>query len=50
LRRYIEEEQRDKDREKRIHKEFSGFCRKVQDIWEKDFPAGAYTRPFLSST
>ena len=34
----IEEEQRDRDREKRIHKEFSGFCRKVQDIWEKDFP------------
>jgi nucleosome binding factor SPN SPT16 subunit len=34
----IEEEQKDRDREKRIHKEFSGFCRKVQDIWEKDFP------------
>ena len=34
----IEEEQRDREREKRIHKEFSGFCRKVQDIWEKDFP------------
>jgi nucleosome binding factor SPN SPT16 subunit len=34
----IEEEQRDRDREKRIHKEISGFCRKVQDIWEKDFP------------
>lgn len=34
----IEEEQRERDREKRIHKEFSGFCRKVQDIWEKDFP------------
>ena len=34
----IEEEQRDRERERRIHKEFSGFCRKVQDIWEKDFP------------
>lgn len=34
----IEEEQRERDREKRIHKEFAGFCRKVQDIWEKDFP------------
>ena len=34
----IEEEQRDREREKRIHKEFSGFCRKVQDIWEKNFP------------
>ena len=34
----IEEEQRDRGKERRIHKEFSGFCRKVQDIWEKDFP------------
>ena len=34
----IEVEPRERAREKRIHKEFSGFCRKVSDIWEKDFP------------
>lgn len=34
----IDEEQRERERERRIHKEFSAFCKKVQDVWEKDFP------------
>ena len=34
----IEEEQRERERQKRVQKEFAQFCKRVQDIWEKDFP------------
>ena len=34
----IEEEQRERERQKRVQKEFAQFCKRVQEIWEKDFP------------
>ena len=34
----IEDEQRERERQKKIQKEFSHFAKRVQDIWEKDFP------------
>ena len=34
----IEDEQRERERQKKIQKEFSHFAKRVQDVWEKDFP------------
>jgi nucleosome binding factor SPN SPT16 subunit len=34
----IEDEQRERERQKKIQKEFSHFAKRVQEIWEKDFP------------
>jgi nucleosome binding factor SPN SPT16 subunit len=34
----IEEEQRERERQKRVQKEFAQFCKRVQEIWEKDYP------------
>jgi len=34
----IEDEQRERERQKKIQKEFAGFAKRVQEIWEKDFP------------
>jgi nucleosome binding factor SPN SPT16 subunit len=34
----LEEEQRDRERRKRINLEFKRFVKRVQDAWDKDFP------------
>jgi nucleosome binding factor SPN SPT16 subunit len=34
----LEEEQRDRERRKRINLDFKRFVKRVQDAWDKDFP------------